>query len=703
MTMTTATIQTHQQALARLLNPKTIGVAGMKTDHYFMTYIERTLKHSDAEIYWINPRVDEVNGEKTYPSIGAVPVPLDAIFVANGAEVAVTYAEEAAELGTVGGLILVSGGFAEQATERGIELQNRLKAAADKGGFAVAGPNGLGLVNVPLNVSLAMQGDYAKRRPGGISLVSQSGAVLHGIVLAGGERPPLGFKNIISAGNEAVTDLADYVNYFADDPDTTAIGLVIEKIRRPKEFFAAARKAILAGKPIVALKLARSARTQELAASHTGSLTGDAWVYEVAFKQLGIGLARDPDELIDRLAIIEQLDPKFWNKAENLAVLTFTGGYASMATDLAADEGVNVPPLDELRPWIQALIPGVVVANPLDTASAGGPVWDEILEKYGTHPGVDVAMIVHPLGDEDGGAGSSIVDTFARASEKYGKPFIVVNCATALGDWAQEIVDSLPGAATGYGPRSALRGIETLGHFVRAREKLQAEARVVPVLPRPSGATIQEPEGKMLNFADAMALLESAGIPPAPFHLIPLDAEVSTPSFAGPYVVKLADVGHRTEHGAVLLKITEEGLADAVATLRAIAERDGLQPLVAVQPMASFRGEAFIGLQNSELGPLVVFGLGGIFVEVLKKVGGRLAPFDRSEAESLIEEFRDAQLLHGFRGQPAWNLDRLADLLVAAGDLAAGSAEWLDSLDVNPLLVVGDDYLAVDALVIVRD
>src|SRR5690606_40209360 len=130
--------------------------------------------------------------------------------------------------------------------------------------------------------------------------------------------------------------------------------------------------------------------------------------------------------------------------------------------------------------------------------------------------------------------------------------------------------------------------------------------------------------------------------------------------------------GHRTEHGAVLLNITPETLSEAVLQLRDIAEKDDLAPLVAVQPMVKARGEAFLGIQNTELGPMVVFGLGGIFVEVLNRIGGRMAPFDRREAESLIAEFEDAKIMHGFRGQAAWNLEMLADLLVSAGNLAAG-------------------------------
>jgi succinyl-CoA synthetase beta subunit len=207
----------------------------------------------------------------------------------------------------------------------------------------------------------------------------------------------------------------------------------------------------------------------------------------------------------------------------------------------------------------------------------------------------------------------------------------------------------------------------------------------------------------MLPFSASVALLGEHGIPVAPHHLIADGAEITLPEFGAPYVVKLADVAHRTEHGAVKLGITSQGLPAAVAELREIAAAEHLAPLVVVQPMVASRGEAFLGIQNTELGPMVVFGLGGIFVEVLKRVGGRMAPYTRAEAESLIAEFEGDKLMHGFRGLPPWPLDALADLLVSVGQLAAGSADWLQSLDVNPLLVTDDGFLAVDVLALVRD
>jgi hypothetical protein len=173
--------------------------------------------------------------------------------------------------------------------------------------------------------------------------------------------------------------------------------------------------------------------------------------------------------------------------------------------------------------------------------------------------------------------------------------------------------------------------------------------------------------------------------------------------FAGPYVVKLADVAHRTEHGAVRLGVDADALPAAITDLRALAAADGLADVVAVQPMVASTGEALLGIQGeSELGPLVVFGLGGILVEALGRIGGRMAPFERADALELIDEFRDVKVMHGFRGRPAWDFDALADILVAAGRLAAGGHEWIASLDVNPLMYGPDGFQAVDALLLLR-
>jgi hypothetical protein len=178
---------------------------------------------------------------------------------------------------------------------------------------------------------------------------------------------------------------------------------------------------------------------------------------------------------------------------------------------------------------------------------------------------------------------------------------------------------------------------------------------------------------------------------------------VSAPSFAGPYVVKLADVAHRTEHGAVRLGVEAAALGAAVEQLRAVADSHGLPPMIAVQPMISGHGEAFIGIKGeSELGPLVAFGLGGVFVEVMRKIGGRMAPMNDEDAAELIDEFSDTGVLDGFRGAPPWDRCALASVLKAASLLAAGGRAWIESIDINPLIVTADGPVAVDGLCLLR-
>ena len=690
--------------LARLLCPSTIAFVGLSENSYFCRTVQPTFD-SDAEIFMVNPRYDTVLGRPTVPSLTDIGRPVDAILSCMSADRTTELIEETAGL-DVGGVVLIANGFAEIGGE-GEALQARLTAAARAAGVAAIGPNGLGFVNVPRRVSLTIASHH-KRRPGGMSIVSHSGAMLSGAAMAAWSYPDSGLNVLVSAGNEAVTDLADYVDYFVTDPDTRAIGLILEKIRRPEEFFAAVDRATAAGKPIVALKLARTERSQQMAASHTGALTGDAWVYDVALRQAGVALAYDIEELIDRLALFDQLPPQRWTSVSSLGVVTRTGGFASLCADLAAAEGVPIAPLENYQPWLAERVPGVTVPNPLDAGSFGAATWTEIIHKYVTDPDLDAIFMIQPTSDEDvvyrdGVAMSPVVD-YAAAAEQVSKPCVIANCSGVPGDWIEE---HLHGALVrGRGLRPSLRGLATMGAFVRHRAARRAPTLAGPPLARPESEPVRQPEGPMLPFAATMTLLAGHGIPVAPYHLVGPEADPARvqPPFAGPYAVKLADVAHRTEHDAVRLRVEASGLAAAVAGLRAVAARDNLAASVAIQPMLEASGEALLGIRGeSELGPLVVLGLGGIFVEVLNRAAGRMAPFTTEVARDLIEEFADLKVMHGFRGRPGWDLDALAGICVAAGQLAVRGREWIATLDVNPLIYGPAGFGAVDALLLLRD
>ena len=688
-------------ALARLLAPQTIAVVGLSDSSPVADYIRPTLDGA-ARIHFVHPTAETVFGETAYRSISEIPGPIDAVLSVMSAERTVTLAEECADLGC-GGLVIYAAGFSELG-EDGDALQRRLVAAADRGGMAVVGPNSLGYIDVPGSIRLTASADYHPPA-GGVSIVSHSGAMIGGVAIAVGQRTGMGLSRLISAGNEAVTDAADYLDFLATDDNTTAIGLVVESIRRPAEFFRAARRCLEAGKPIVALKLARNSRTQAMAASHTGALAGDAWSYDVAFRHAGIQLAFDLEELVDRLAVVGQLDPAVWNAAENIGVVAGTGGFASLAFDLAEAEGLSLPPLDALAEWVRSTIPGITIPNPLDTTGFGATYWTEIVDRYVGSPELDAVLFINMWGEsDDNPLYRRLIDDVAQAARRHGKPAVIAAGSGAVGSFAQEVTGPGGPVARGYGIRGSLRALHTMGTFVRDSGRPRPDAPSAMPVPRPEGPLLSTAdERRFLPFSQSIELLERFGVPVAP-TLVVAEGTTAEPDFEGPYVIKLADVPHRTELGAVELNVPGDQLGAAVDRMRAIAAAHGVPGVVAVQRMTAARGELLVGIQGrSELGPTVVLGIGGILVEVLGRVSGRPAPLTMDDARSLIEDFRELRLMHGYRGAAPWHLDQLARILVAVGELAAASREWVESVDINPLLVTEDGLVAVDALCIVRD
>ncbi|BBZ34575.1 acetate--CoA ligase family protein [Mycolicibacterium confluentis] len=683
--------------LDRLMNPATIAVVGLSDKSPYADFIAPTLK-SGATVHFVHPTADTVLGAPAVRSIRDIAGPIDAVLSVMSAERTVALAEECADL-DCGGLVVYAAGFSELGDE-GASLQARLVDAATRGGMAVIGPNSLGYISVPRSLHLTASADYHPA-PGGISIVSHSGAMIGGIAIAARARTGVGISRLISAGNEAATDIADYLDFLATDPDTNAVGLVIEGIRRPAEFFAAARRCIAAGKPIVAVKLARNARTQQMAASHTGALAGNAWAYDVAFRQVGIQLAFDLEELVDRLSIVSQLDPAVWNPVQRIGVVAGTGGFASLAFDVAEEEGLTLPPLESLADWVASTIPGITVPNPLDTTGFGATFWTDIVEKYVGSDELDAVVFVNMWSDSP--LYRRLIDDVAVAARRHRKPVAIAAGAGEVGEFAKEVIGDDGAVALGYGIRGTLRGLHALGSVVRDRQNIGDLADTPAPVPCPSEPVTDAAGTRFLPFRDVMELLGRFDIPTAPYAVIDEDdSDISAP-FPGPYAVKLADVAHRTELGAVALNISADGLPEAVAHMRDIAAQHGVASAVAVQPMTASRGELLIGVDGrSELGPIVMLGLGGVFVEVLQRVGGRPAPLTTADAETLIEEFRDVRLLHGFRGSQPWHLDQLAQTLVGFGNLAAAGHDWIESLDVNPLLVTEDGLVAVDALCIVR-
>jgi acyl-CoA synthetase (NDP forming) len=691
---------TVHPSLARLLSPSTLAVVGANEKLGMSNNAVLPMLEAGRAVHLVNPNRDELYGQKALPSLLAVGEPVDAVLSLVNAQRTIGVLEEAAALGC-GGVVVAAAGFVEMG-EDGASLQQRLEQVAADTGLAVIGPNCSGFKNVPLGVNL-FTGGRLDLAPGGVSVVSQSGFLTRS-ALAAAQQRQLGVAIGISSGNEAVCDLADHVDALVDDPYTTVICLVIEKVRRPPAFFTAVARARAAGKPVLALKLGRSDRARRIVQSHTGAIADDSWVYDVAFREHGIVSVGDVDELLDAAQLFAQLPPERHRPGRRIGVITTSGGVAALATDIAEDEGADLPHLDELSAWVRERVPGDTV-NPLDLTGFVMSQPDVMRELFARYAGaVDALALGWWLGEGDEGWSRTLLEPFAAAAQAADVPFVVSPVeATSVGSWVDGWRER--GLVTARGVRSLYRAVRAMDDFASARPRRVADD-VEPDREVAPPALVASEAGSIVGFADAMRLLADAGLRVAPYAVL-REGETEAPGLAdlGPrLVVKLADVPHRTELGAVALGVAPADVVATVARLRAIAAAEGVPGAVAVQQMVAGHGEAFAGLQcRTDLGALVLLGMGGVLVEVTGHVGGRLLPIERDEAAALVDEVAGEAAFARLRGQRPWPVDPLVEVVLALGELWRRHGSWLASVDVNPLVVTDDGVVAVDALLVAAD
>ena len=696
---------TRIQNLARLLSPSTVGVVGANEQLGMSNNSILPMLEAGRDVALVNPRRDVLYGRPAHADLAAVGAPIDAVLSLVNAERSLDVAEEAAVLGCAG-VVVSAAGFLE-AGEAGVALQDRLLDIAARTGVAVVGPNCAGFKNVPLGVNLFTGGRLdlpagGIQTLGGVSIVSQSGFLVRSAMAAAKERA-LGVSIAVSSGNEAVCDLADYVEVLAADPRTSVICLVIETVRRPEAFFAAVATAHEAGKPVIALKLGRSARARRIMQSHTGAIADESWVYDLAFREHGVIGARDIDDLLDRAQLFVQLPADGHRRISRIGMITTSGGVAALATDLADEIDAPLPPLPDLEEWVRERVPGDTV-NPLDLTGfvmTKAELMEEVFDAYAG--AVDLLALGWWTGDDDEGWSKTLLGPFANSARRAGVPFVVTPVeSTGIGGWVAEWREQ--GLFFARGVESLYRAVDALGRFAErpvrttGPDEEHPVAAVVSVPP----LLVASEAGPMVGFADAMRLLGEVGIPVAPWCLFGAGGEVEDLAPLGErLVVKLADVPHRTELGAVRVGVARGDVPAVAAELRAIAARHDVPDTVVVQAMVAGHAEGFGGLLcGTSLGPIVLLGLGGVLVEVTKQVSGRFLPLADGGAAALADEVAGPAVLGKLRGQQAWPLDAVASVVSGLEQLWAAHGSWLRSLDLNPLMITADGVVAVDALML---
>ena len=692
--------------LTRMLTARDVAVVGASEKGVRSLNAIEAMTRGNVRLHLVNRRGEDVLGIPTSRSLTELAdrgISIDAALLFTNAAAAIDVTAEAAALG-VGGVIVNAGGFAESGAH-GAELQKRLVAAA--GTIPVIGPNCNGVVAPGLGLHLAGSPPDLPVSAGRIAFVTHSGATMMPMGIAGVERS-IGYSYLVSTGNEAVVDMAEVVDYLATDPSTTAICLLIETIRRPDAFWAAVDRAIRAGKPVLALKNGRSSRGQAIAKSHTGAVAGEAWIYEAALRQHGVILANDLVDLADRVVLFDQVPREKWCAVNGLAVASGSGGFVTMASDVCAEEGLEVPDLDSLGAEIRNVVPSAEVVNPLDLTGAAMTDPGIMRATLGVYLGsdeVDAVLIQSAVADGAGGALKAFAGPALECADTSSKLIIVGSVEG--GQIGRDLAPyRAAGLAVTRGLRATVRALLSMRDFMTFTPAPAAGSRPCGTAPLPRDAVIEHPAaGRMLGFTATMDLLTSYGVPVAPFTIIqPGSGAAVVPKFRGPYAVKLADVPHRSDIGAVRLGVEADQLSSVVEELRALAAASGEPGSVAVQRQYPISGELLVGVNgDSELGPLVVLGMGGIFVEIFRQVAGRLAPLGEADARAMVVEVNLSGVLDGPRGTPPWPTDALAKIVSGIGDLAWACEPWLESLDINPLALTPEGIVAVDGLVIVRD
>jgi acyl-CoA synthetase (NDP forming) len=701
---------TTRDQLARMLAPRTVAVVGANEQLGMSNNSVIPMIDAGRQVALVNPRRDTLYGRAVHPDLASAVAeiggPIDAILSLVNAERSLDVVEEAASLGC-GGVVVAAAGFVE-AGDAGADLQARLLDIAARSDIAVVGPNCAGFKNVPMGANLFTGGRLdlpvaGRDTVGGVSIVSQSGFLVRSAFAAAKERA-LGVSIAVSSGNEAICDLADHVAVLAGDARTSVICLVIETVRRPDEFFASVAMARAAGKPVIALKLGRSDRARRIMQSHTGAIADESWVYDLAFREYGIIGARDIDDLLDRAQLFAQIPVERHRRIGRIGMITTSGGVAALATDLVDEPthgyDADLPPLPEIESWVRERVPGDTV-NPLDLTGfvmTKAELMEEVFDRYAS--AVDALVLGWWTGEADEGWSTTLLGPFSNAARRAGIPFVVSPVeATGVGGWVSDWRKH--GLVFARGVESVYRAVDAMNRFVGHRPRV--DPHVVPASTGETPTLVDGDAGPMLSFADAMDLLTSAGITVAPWVVLDGDAadHPHVDALGDRLVVKLADVAHRTEVDGVRVGVERSALADTVAELRAIAVAHDVPGTIAVQSMVNGHAEAFAGLQTgSGLGSIALLGLGGVLVEVLRQVSGRFLPIDGAGARSLAEEVAGA--VAGLRGQRPWPVDELSAIVAGLDQLWREHGNWIESIDLNPLIVTSDGVIAVDALVVAR-
>ncbi len=690
-------------AISRLFQPRSVAVIGASSDATKtagrpVAYLR---KHGFAgAIYPVNPRVDSIDGLRCYPDIASLPEAPDVAIVALGAERAIGAVRELAGRGTAAAIVLASG-YGETG-EAGRRRQQELIAAA--GNMRILGPNTIGLVNltddIPLSASGALEMDHFPA--GSVGLVSQSGGIL-GALLSRAAARGIGMSKLVSTSNEVDLELADFIDYLADDEATKVIALYIETVRNPAKFRTACLKAARAGKPVVAFKVGRSEAGARAAVSHTGAMAGADRMYDALFRQTGVIRA---DTFADFLDIPAALASGRKLQGKRIAILTSTGGAATLISDALGVSGFDTPAPDpQTAERLRALQTGDEAAldrNPIDVTLAG--LKPDLLRSAITtlldSPTYDGLVII--VGSSALAMPELMAGAIKDCMPKSDKPILAY-----VSPHAPELAALLNerGVPAYVAPESCAAALGAMVHVAdwKAPAADVFASAAVSIADLPTGS---------LDEAQAKTLFARYGVPCVRERIVstPQEAEAAAREFGGRAVLKIlsGEITHKSDVGGVAVNVPAEQIGQRlVAMAEEVRAKAGSTPTrFLVQEMVTGGTEVIVGLHRDPLGTAILLGMGGTLAELFKDTTLRLLPlhggFSREEALVMARALKTWPLLDGFRGRPKADVEALVSAIVAFSRMAADLGDRLIEAEINPVFVLteGQGVRAADGVAV---
>lgn len=712
--------------LQQIMNPQSIATVGAGNNPLKMGAIQALSIVKDGykgRLYPIHPTESEVFGFKAYASAFDLPEAPDLVMFVLPAPLVVQILEDFGKIGTKRAIVITAG-FRETGAE-GEELEEKLKAIAHRYGIRFLGPNCMGILNssLPLNVTVApLSGS-----PGLLGMASQSGTYITQ-TLPYLQRRGIRFSKAISVGNEADIDLTEALAYLGEDEETRAIALYIEGLKDGSRFLEVARR-ITPHKPVVAQYVGGTAAGARAGSSHTGALAGPDYLYDGLFKQAGVIRVDSVEELYNQGWVLAT-QPRL--KGKRIAVLTNSGGPGTAMAHTCNSGGLEVPPFSpalqgEIRKHIP---PHGSTANPVDLtfhldAEVLSTTLPEIILKSGEVDGIvthglmssGFLKAIYPhLTDLVGDIGAEeFADRFSRDLEKplslpakYGLPVVMSSFFGREDNYTKAFQDhNIP---VFDGPEKAARGMLALHHYNLISERYTGQEAEEPVQFKPSGeagriiAEALKNGRKTIDEYNSKKILAAYGAPVSSDSLAhSLNEALSTADATGyPVVIKgcSTDYSHKTGHGLIYLNLqNREELKNAY---RAVIKAAGQEIPVLVSKMVKGEREVMAGMvRHSGFGPCILFGMGGIFAEILEDRTFRLAPLLAADSGEMISGIKAAAILDSYRGLPAADKAALGAILQAVSNLALHHPEVAE-IDLNPIIISGADPVVVDALIVLN-